>query len=76
MTSPKPPATLIKKRICAPSAAVLAVPIANSAAAKRPKRGIRQKIARAKGTFVRRAPRKKQKEIRSLGFVLAFGMKE
>jgi hypothetical protein len=45
---------------------VVAVPVAKSAAAKSPKSGIRQRMQRAKGAFVRREPMKKQKEIKAL----------
>ena len=51
----------------APSAAVVAYGVMKFAAAMKAKRKIRQKMARAKGAFVRMAPRKRTKDIRVLG---------
>ena len=61
VTIPKPPATLSNISTCAPSAAVVAYGVAKSAAAMKEKRKMRQNMARAKGTFVRTAPRNNTK---------------
>lgn len=66
VTKPKPPATFSRYSMCSTSTVVVAYGVANCAAAIRAKRGIRQKIATANGTFVRMAPRKKTKLMRVL----------
>lgn len=66
VTSPKPPPIFSSFSIYAPSAAVVANGVMKFAAAMKENTKIRQKTTRARGTFVRMAPRNSMKDISAL----------